>query len=93
MNLHATGCVWGIRRTNLIQAQDSAGGIVQLVMVDFQRGKRGVEGEFDIGGEGGILHFVWQDGMRVYGEEKEGKKGKKEEGSKQTGNLYISSYC
>lgn len=48
---------FGVVGTDLVEAEDCAGAVVEFVIVDFVGGQGGVEGDFDVGGEGDVLHF------------------------------------
>lgn len=49
MNLHAGGSFFGIFGVDLVETEDFAGGRVEFVVVDLDRGQGRVKGEFDVG--------------------------------------------
>lgn len=49
--------VAGVGGADLVEALDGTGAVVEFVGVDFLGGEGGVEGDFDVGDEGDVLHF------------------------------------
>lgn len=49
MNLHACRSFLGILGVDLVEAEDLTSGGVELVVVDLDRGQRGVECQLDVG--------------------------------------------
>lgn len=56
MNLHAARGFRGIGWLDLVVTNEAPGGIIKLVVVDFPRGKVGVEGELDIRDKRCVVH-------------------------------------
>jgi len=59
VDLHAAGGIAGVGGADLVEAQEGVWGVVELAVVDFVVGKGSVEGDFDVGDEGDVLHFGW----------------------------------